>query len=236
AELIQKYGSVENALDHADQVSNKRYREALQQQREQVLMSKQLARIATDVPIALDLEKLKRREPNVQILTSLYRELGFNSLLKELGAEVVAAAAATEQAAVEKDYQQLASVDDLRTYLGKLPANQPIAVWFNTETGEREAEGFGTRVVSIEVSSKPGEGRSLWMDEQGEALEALLPLLIDAKRPKIVHDPKLFQIFAGRVANLHHATQIYSYLLRPTTGNHNFADVVMRQFNVMLGG
>src|SRR5438067_13760864 len=46
AELIQKYGSVEKALEHADEVSNKRYREALQQQRDQVLMSKQLATIA----------------------------------------------------------------------------------------------------------------------------------------------------------------------------------------------
>ncbi|HEY1483566.1 MAG TPA: 5'-3' exonuclease H3TH domain-containing protein, partial [Candidatus Acidoferrum sp.] len=44
-ELIQKYGSVENALAHADEVPNKRYREALQQQKEQVMMSKQLAAI-----------------------------------------------------------------------------------------------------------------------------------------------------------------------------------------------
>jgi DNA polymerase-1 len=43
-------------------------------------------------------------------------------------------------------------------------------------------------------------------------------------------------LLAGRVANIQHATQIYSYLLRPTTANHNFADVVMRQFNAMLGG
>src|SRR5262245_58419391 len=54
AELIQKYGRVENALDHADEVTNKRYREALQQQREQVLMSKQLATISTDVPLELN--------------------------------------------------------------------------------------------------------------------------------------------------------------------------------------
>ncbi len=62
AELIVKYGTVENALDHADEVPNKRYREALQQQREQVMMSKQLARIAIDVPVTLDLEKMKRQE------------------------------------------------------------------------------------------------------------------------------------------------------------------------------
>src|SRR5260370_42299350 len=60
--LIQEYGSVENALDHAAEVSNKRYREALQQQREQVLMSKQLATLATHVPVELDLPGLERRE------------------------------------------------------------------------------------------------------------------------------------------------------------------------------
>src|SRR5260370_39246451 len=72
------------------------------------------------------------------------------------------------------------------------------------------------------------------MDEQGEALKALAPLLADSKRPKIVHDPKLFQLLAGRAANVRHATQIYSYLLRPTTANHNFTDVVMRQFNALI--
>src|SRR6202165_4718310 len=92
-ELIQKYGSVEKALDHADEVSNKRYREALQQQREQVMMSKQLATIATDVPLELDLQALERREPDVAALATLYRELGFNSLLKELGSEAVASSA-----------------------------------------------------------------------------------------------------------------------------------------------
>jgi DNA polymerase I len=236
AELIQKYGNVESALDHAAEVPNKRYREALQQQKEQVLLSKQLAKIATDVPVTLNLGSLKRRDPDIALLTALYRELGFNSLLKDLGAQAVATAAANEQAAVNTDYVQFATVEEFRGYLANLPAKAPLAIWFNLETGEREAEGFGNRVASIEVSSKTGEGRSVWMDEKGEALKALAPLLVDPKRPKIVHDPKLFQILGQRAANIVHATQIYSYLLRPTTGNHNFADVVMRQFNVMLGG
>jgi DNA polymerase-1 len=61
-------------------------------------------------------------------------------------------------------------------------------------------------------------------------------VLADPQRPKIVHDPKLLQMLSGRIQNIQHATQVYSYLLRPTTANHDFADVVMRQFNVMLGG
>jgi DNA polymerase I len=239
AELIKKYGSVENALDHADEVPNKRYREALQQQREQVLMSKQLAEIAKDAPIEVNLQELELRPPNGPALAEFYRELGFSSLLKDLGAEAVASsspAPESSEPAVKADYAQFLSAAEFREYLAKLPAKQPLAVWLNLQAGERESEGFGTRIASIEVSSKAGEGRSVWFDEKGEALKAIAPLLVDPKRPKIVHDPKLFQLLTGRTANIRHATQIYSYLLRPTTANHNFTDVVMRQFNVMMGG
>jgi len=236
-ELIRKYGSVEEALDHADEVPNKRYREALQQQREQVMMSKQLATIATDVPLELDLYALGRREPDKTALAALYRELGFNSLLRELGSEAVAASVPEGSDEEKKaDYAQCATVADFQKYLAKLPAKQTLAIWLNLESGEREAEGFGTRIAAIEVSANSGEGRSVWFDEKGEALKALAPFLADSKRPKIVHDPKLFQLLAGRAENIQHATQLYSYLLRPTTANHNFSDVVMRQFNAMLGG
>jgi DNA polymerase I len=236
-ELIRKYGSVENALDHAAEVSNKRYREALQQQREQVMMSKQLATIATDVPLELDLRTLERRSPDVDALATLYRELGFNSLLRELGSEAIASSAPQGDSTLrETDRVQFATIAEFREYLAKLTAKQALAVWLNLEPGERESEGFGTRIASIEVSSKPGEGRSIWFDEKGEALKALAPFLSDPKRAKIVHDPKLFQLLTSRAANIQHATQLYSYLLRPTTANHNFADIVMRQFNAMLGG
>ena len=237
AELIRKYGSVESALDHAAEVSNKRYREALQQQREQVLMSKQLATIATDAPIDVKPQELELRAPNGAALAELYRELGFSSLLKELGSEAVAPSApASSESAAKADYRQCASVAEFRKYVTELPPKEPLAIWLNLETGERESEGFGTHISSIEVSSKAGQGRSIWFDEKGEALKALAPLLTDSKRLKIVHDPKLFQLLTGRAANIRYATQLLSYLLRPTTANHNFTDVVMRQFNVMLGG
>ena len=105
---------------------------------------------------------------------------------------------------MKTDYAQLANVDEFRAYLAKLPAKAPISIWLNIELGDREAEGFGSRIASIEVSSKAGEGRSIWMDEKGEALAALMPVLEDAKRPKIVHDPKLIELLAGPVAGIRH--------------------------------
>ena len=245
-ELIQKYGSVESALDHAGEVTNKRYREALQQQRDQVMMSKKLAAIETNVPLELDLLTLQVREPDAAALVALYRELGFNSLLKELLASgaaepsVEAGAPSDGQTGASgqpaKDYLQFQNVDELREYLKKLPTKRPLAVWLNLEAGERETEGFGTRVSGIEASSKTGEGRAVWVDEEGEALKALESVLRDAKRAKIVHDPKLFHLLAGKSESIEHATQIYSYLLRPNTAKHDFAEVVFRQFNVPLGG
>lgn len=236
AELIQKYGLVENALDHADEVSNKRYREALQQQREQVLLSKQLATITTNVPIELELNALKIQPPDAMALAALYRELGFNSLLKELGDVAIAVPADTAAAPAKRDYAEFANVADFRDWLRKLQAKKPLAIWLQLDGSGRESEGFGTRVKGIEVSSESGEGRLIWVDENGEALKALEPALKDAKRAKIVHDPKLFQLMLGEVRNIQHATQFYSYLLRPTTSKHDLADVMFRQFNVPIGG
>src|SRR5260370_35504207 len=89
--------------------------------------------------------------------------------------------------AVEADYAQFAGVSEFREYLAKLPAKQPLAGWLNLEVGERESEGFGTRIASIGVSSKPGEGRSVWYDEKGESLKMLPPRLREPNRAKIVH-------------------------------------------------
>jgi DNA polymerase-1 len=237
AELIQRYGSVEKALEKADEVPNKRYREALQQQREQVMMSRQLAQITRDVPMKLDLKTLEIQQADMPALAALYRELGFNSLLKELGDSAGAPPAMASDAGPKtKDYQQFENVAEFAEYLKKVPAKQPLAIWLTLDTGGREAEGYGTRVTGIEVSPKAGEGRAVWLDEKGEVFEALKPVLADPKRKKIVHDPKLFQLLMGRSAGIEDATQLYSYLLLPTTANHNFADVVMRQTNAMLGG
>ena len=58
-ELIQQYGSVEAALDHAADVKRKTYRESLQQNRDTVLLSKELVTIHCSVPLELDLKQLR---------------------------------------------------------------------------------------------------------------------------------------------------------------------------------
>src|SRR5206468_12618956 len=84
-ELIQRFGKLEAALDHADEVERKTYRESLQNNREQILLSKKLVTIDCDVNIELDVEKMHAAGgPEVEALRALFTELEFTSLLKEL--------------------------------------------------------------------------------------------------------------------------------------------------------
>ena len=55
-ELIQQFGSVENGLDQAAEVKRKTYRESLENNRENILLSKELVTIHCEVPVELDLE------------------------------------------------------------------------------------------------------------------------------------------------------------------------------------
>jgi len=71
-------------LRRAGEVKRANYREALQKYGKFVLLSKELAKINTDIPFQINLPALALREPDVIPLAALYRELGFSSLLKEL--------------------------------------------------------------------------------------------------------------------------------------------------------
>src|SRR6266704_4310864 len=63
-QIIQTYGSIENALAHWEEVKHKTYRESLQNNAELIRKSRELARIRTDVDVHLDLELLRARPPD----------------------------------------------------------------------------------------------------------------------------------------------------------------------------
>ena len=90
-ELIQQFGSVEAALERAFEVKRKSYRESLENNRDAVLLSKELVTIHCAVPLALDLEGMRTQSPDVSACRVLFNELEFTSLLKELAPETESA-------------------------------------------------------------------------------------------------------------------------------------------------
>lgn len=84
AELVNSYGSLENILAHVDEITKKRPREALQTQREEALLSKELVTIRQDLDIELNLEAMRMTMPDLARLRTMYVELEFHTLARNI--------------------------------------------------------------------------------------------------------------------------------------------------------
>lgn len=80
-ELVSKFGSLEKIFDNIDRIEKKSYRESLKENMESAILSKKLATIQRDVPMEIDLEKLKLKERNEENLKKLFEKYEFFSLL-----------------------------------------------------------------------------------------------------------------------------------------------------------
>ena len=87
-ELIQQFGTVEAAIDAAtstpDAIKRKTYRESLANNRDNILLSKDLVTIHTEVPIEYTLDAMRTQPPDLAACRDLFSELEFTTLLKEL--------------------------------------------------------------------------------------------------------------------------------------------------------
>lgn len=86
-QLLQQFGSIENLLANTDQLKGALQRK-VQEQVDNIRFSKFLATIKTDVPITFDAQSLVCQEKDWERLAPLYRELEFNSLLKQAPASI----------------------------------------------------------------------------------------------------------------------------------------------------
>ncbi len=83
-ELLQRFGSVEAALDRAAEVEKKKQRESLENFRDQILLSKRLATIHCEVPLEWTIEDAAAKAPKLDELRAFYQDMEFFSFLKAL--------------------------------------------------------------------------------------------------------------------------------------------------------
>jgi len=82
AKLINQFGSIDNMLQHTDEIKGK-LREKVENAVEDIKMSKFLATIRTDVPMQLDLDELKVEQPDEIKLRAIFEELEFKTLINK---------------------------------------------------------------------------------------------------------------------------------------------------------
>jgi DNA polymerase-1 len=247
-ELIKEFGTLENALDHAEEVKKKTYRESLLNNKDTILWSKQLVTIDQNVEIELDLDKMIAGEPDADALRALFSELEFTTLLKEL---------VPVMEVRETEYRELASVKDLKALAR---SKNPLAIAFEftaaakpeeedePEEGEQKSgnllfdaaptpEANALAPLKLALSAEPGKAFSIVLGDDELSAE-LKKLLSDHNVPKAVHDYKsaLRQLKAHGVelAGVRDEPMLYSYIINPTYTNHSLAEIAVRSFNLKL--
>jgi DNA polymerase-1 len=103
--LLQKYGTLEAIYAHLDEVTPERTRKALEEGKASALLSQDLGRIITDVPIRLDLTACTTRDYDRNKVVALFQDLAFRSLVERLPEAAPHAAPAAEPAAGEAEAQ-----------------------------------------------------------------------------------------------------------------------------------
>ncbi len=222
-QLIQEYGSLENLLQHRDEVSRKTYRESLQQNEALIRQSRELVTICDDLPLELNLEQLRKCEPNQPIARELFAELEFTSLLDEF---IPAPPAAERKYAVLETPEQIAE----------------LGVQLRGETAAIAANFGGSAhpdvcVEGIAVSA--GQGTAWFLSRQlVESQAASVGQLLLQPSRLVIHDLKpfygLLSCFSWKLPTDIRDTMLMAYLLSPNQANFALDRMVIEYLGAKL--
>ena len=161
--LIQQYGSLDELLRHRSEVTHKTYRASLENNEDQILQSRDLVTIHTDLPIPLDLEELRLSEPDREAARELFTKLNFLSLLDEF----IPTGTGREAA-----YKRLESLDALRALQEQIKAEKLSLFPFIEKSSE---DGLQLSGLGFSMSEWTGWSVSsrLLMSHTGSVFEIL---------------------------------------------------------------
>jgi DNA polymerase-1 len=254
-QLIEQFGSIENALANADKITRKTYRESLKNNADIIRQSKELATIKCDVPVAFDLESLAYCEPDRAAAYRLFSELEFAQLVKEFADASQPKESAPAHEAVKGNYSRVTSLAELEALIERVWSLERIAV----APADRNGVLYG-----IAVSTAPGEAALIDLEhfEPGaEPLPLIKEVLENGLVRKSIHDWKtalhLFDQYArehdstgklsrladGQICDVEPAIRIEgveddtllgAYLVDPNRSNYRFADIAREHLGVEL--
>ena len=162
--LINEFGTTENLLEHTDQLKGK-MREKVVNAKDDIKMSKFLATIRTDVPIALNLEELKVTAPDVDKLRTIFEDLEFKRFTERFLGKAAAKPAPTQPDL----FSSTSMVARNNTNEQGTIAHNEASV---SESNDAQAQTDNTPMASIKTV--PHDYQLVETIEEGEALCAKL--------------------------------------------------------------
>lgn len=240
--LIEQFSSIENLLEHTDQLKGA-LRKKIEENREQILFSKFLATIKTDVPIDFDAKECIKAEANEEKLTDIYTDLEFKTFLNKRATESKKPSSGVPvQGSLFAEFEgesttapEFSNLSDLRStphvyhlldteekrreFVAVLKSRENFA--FDTETDDINPILCG--LVGMSFAFEENEAYYVPVPEdRNEALEVLAPFKEILENPaigkigqNIKFDILVLRKYGIRVAGPLFDTMIAHYLLNP---------------------
>jgi DNA polymerase-1 len=231
-ELIAEHGTLEALLAAAPTVAQKRYREGLLAHAADARLSRELATIRTDAPVAFDPPSLRYRGPSPERCHALFSSLGFRSLTAEFAP---IAETKPRQYLVARS---LSDVDDLAARLAASPRIGIAAI---------SADTSGVRAAVVGWAFSPEAGAAVYLPVAHSGLTdtpnlpaagvfaRVGPALAHPGIAKAGHDLKFHGIALARegvaLAGPLFDTEIASYLVDATRSSHSIEGLAVERAN-----
>jgi len=236
AELINKYKTLENLLDKAQEIKQNKRRETILENKDKALISKKLVTLKKDVPVKDNLEDFILKNIDKDKLFSFLREMEFNRLLSSV-ISVYGQPEILQQKTIKKEninkeintkkYQLIKNIEDLDDWISEAEKKGEFAI--DTET--TSLDPHQADLVGISLSTDIGKacyipightnGKCL---NKKEVIDKLKPILEDKSVKKIGQNIKFdYLIFYHLGVNLNSLedTMLISYVLDAGKNRHN---------------
>jgi len=254
ADLLEKYGSLDKLMSHADEIKGKRG-EKIRASTEILPLSKRLVTLKDDLEVRFTLDEFRTEKFNLIALDPIFAELGFNRHRTDLK-EIIAGGggqpdeqadagvfadglfdsdAARSHARPEGDYRCVRTEKELAAMVEALEGAEMIAV--DTETTSIKA--MEADLCGLSFSVNPGEGwyapvRSPEADKhlgKEAVLNALRPVLEDPERPKCGHNLKYDLLVLRRAGvelrGIAFDSMVASYLVDSSRSSHGLDSLAL---------
>ena len=226
--LIEEHGTLDVLLAHPDRVTKRSHRVALTEHVDSARQSRELVRIHTELPIELDLDRLRFAGPTPARCFDLFAKLDFRTLLVDY---------APTAETTPTDYRAVTTTADLDALAGALLRSGRFAVYVLTDS----ASAMRANLVGLAVSTSPRASQYVPLGHTSldapvefspaDAIRVLRPLLEDSGIAKIGHDLKAAAIALRRhgiaLDGIAGDTMLASYVLNATKSAHRIEDAAL---------
>jgi len=216
--LIEEYGSVEAVIENAEKLHNVKLRESFRQHAEQARLSRQLALIRKDIDIDFNWQDAARREPDKELLTRLFSEFEFSSLLQQIK---------TNTAKPVKECSVVADRAALNQCIAKLQGSSEIAceiIW--EKNPPQELIGLSMNSGGELFYIPLGHTNAHTQLTEKEVLVALAPVFTNTEIKKYVYDLKTALVSLENLeVKFGDDLQLAAYLLNPARHSYNLDEI-----------